>query len=601
MVSARKLNLRRRIMEKMTSAQAIARFLKKMGTEYYFLYNGHANWGLLDALEYDGRIKGIRTRHECHAIHMADSYWRMKRKLPIPVTCTTTGPGNYNTIAAIAEAFFDSIPMLCLMGAGPTKWFERGGIQETYRYGPDEFTSIFKPITKKAVMVTRPDTALNTVIQAYKVAVTGRPGPVVVHIPMDIQNTSIECDIPDAALWVDFHPPAPDPAGISRAIELIRDAQRPFCYVSTGIHNAQAWGELKEFAEKIQIPVATSFSAKGALPENHPLSLGVCDRAGTGYSVNAAVNCDLLIGIGTHFNDLNTAGWTFYDIPDKQKLIHIDIDPTEIGRNYPTEVGIQADARLGLRGLIEAWEKRGFKRKAPQDWLKQIAQWKKEWKDEFLPLTQSDLSPLHYARIVADTSEVINEIDPQTTVICDTGMVMNFAPAFFQSNNHYFITCNGQFCQMGFSPPAVIGCKLGRPDHPVVAFCGDQSFIMTGMSLATATEYGLSGVVIVLNNRTVQAEVEGAKAKFERTVGDQYRIEKTGELWNPDISLIGKALGAEVAKVNRPQELKPALREALKSDKLYVLDVETDITQKRYSTPLIAKFGTMPFPYTWTE
>ena len=154
---------------------------------------------------------------------------------------------------------------------------------------------------------------------------------------------------------------------------------------------------------------------------------------------------------------------------------------------------------------------------------------------------------------------------------------------------------------MGFSPPAVIGCKLGRPDHPVVAFCGDQSFIMTGMSLATATEYGLSGVVIVLNNRTVQAEVEGAKAKFERTVGDQYRIEKTGELWNPDISLIGKALGAEVAKVNRPQELKPALREALKSDKLYVLDVETDITQKRYSTPLIAKFGTMPFPYTWTE
>jgi acetolactate synthase-1/2/3 large subunit len=147
-------------MEKMTVAQAIARFLKKMGTEYYFFYNGHANWGLLDALEYDAKISGIRTRHECHAVHMADNYWRIKRDMPIPVTCTTTGPGNYNTVPAIAEAFFDSTPMLCLMGGGPTKWFERGGLQETYRYGPDEFMDVLKPITKKAVMVIRPDPCL---------------------------------------------------------------------------------------------------------------------------------------------------------------------------------------------------------------------------------------------------------------------------------------------------------------------------------------------------------------------------------------------------------------------------------------------------------
>jgi len=154
---------------------------------------------------------------------------------------------------------------------------------------------------------------------------------------------------------------------------------------------------------------------------------------------------------------------------------------------------------------------------------------------------------------------------------------------------------------MGFAPPAMVGCKLARPEHPVVAFCGDQSFIMTGMALATATEYGLPGVLIVLNNKTIQAEVEGAQAKFGRTVGDHYMIKATGELWNPDINLIGKALGAEVYEVNRPEEMKPALRKALESDKLCLLNVDTDRTQARYAVPLIAKHGTMPFPYVWNE
>lgn len=588
-------------MEKLTAAQAIAAFLKKMGTEHYFFYNGHANWGMLDALEYHGKLKGIRTRHECHAVHMADNYWRMKRRMPIPVTCTTTGPGNYNTVAAIAEAFFDSTPLLCLMGGGPTKWFERGGLQETYRYGPDGFIDILKPITKKAVMAIRPDTALQTVIRAYKAAVTGRPGPVVVHLPMDVQNTPVDGEIPEAAPWIDFHPPGPDPGGILKAAALIREAKRPFCFVSGGIHNARAWAELKEFAEKLRIPVATSFGAKGALSEDHPLSLGVCDRAGMGHAVNAAVNADLVIGIGTHFNDLNTAGWTFYSIPAKQKLIHIDIDPLEIGRVYPVEVGIQSDARLALRALIDAWEGSGYKRKDAEAWLGQIARWKKEWAEETLPLIRSNLAPLHYARITADASEVMNEVDPQTAVVCDTGLIMNYVTAFFKMTHPYFTTCNAQFGQMGFSAPGMIGCKFARPEHPVLAFCGDQSFMMTGMALATATEYGLSGVIIVLNNRTIQAEVEGAKAKFGRTVGDHYRIEKTGELWNPDIGLLSRALGAEPVKVSRPEEFKPALRKALESDRLVVLDVETDTTQKRYSVPLIAKLGTMPFPYTWTE
>jgi acetolactate synthase-1/2/3 large subunit len=179
-------------MAKMTAAQAIARFLKAMGTKRYYLYNGHANWGLLDALEYDEKIQGIRTRHEVHAIHMADIEWRMRRELPVPVTCTTVGPGNFNTIPGIAEAFYDSVPLFCLMAGGPTKWLGRGGIQEVYRYGEDEFLDILKPITKHAVMTVRPDTALQSAMRAYKIAITGRPGPVVVYMPLDVQNTMID-------------------------------------------------------------------------------------------------------------------------------------------------------------------------------------------------------------------------------------------------------------------------------------------------------------------------------------------------------------------------------------------------------------------------
>jgi acetolactate synthase-1/2/3 large subunit len=588
-------------MPKMTAAQAVARFLKSVGTEHYFLYNGHANWGLLDALEYDARIRGIRTRHECHAIHMADNYWRMRRRLPIPVTCTTTGPGNYNTVAAIAEAFFDSTPMLCLMGGGPTRWFGRGGIQETYRYGEEEFIELFRPITKHAVMTIRPDTALQSLIRAYKIAVTGRPGPVVVHMPLDVQNSVIDAEIPEAGPWIGLHAAAPDPEGVGKAVELLARAERPFCYVGTGVSNARAWNELRQFAESLSIPVGTTFGAKGSLPEDHPLSLGVCDRSGTGHAVNAATHADVVIGIGTHFNDLNTAGWSFYDFGGKQTLVHVDIDPAEIGRVYPTAVGLVGDARLALRALVEAWRARGLRRSGTGEWLEQIRTWKAAWEAEVLPLRSSEEAPLHYARLVSDASQVINEMDPETAVICDTGFIMNFLPAFYTLKHPWFATNNQQFGQMGFGPPGIVGAGLARPEHPVVVFVGDQSFIHTGLSLATATEYGLAGVVIVLNNRTIQAEIEGAMARFGRGVGDHYRIEQTGELWNPDIELLGRAMRAEVFKVAKPGELKPALRAALTSGKLCVVDVECSTTVPRYGVALIKKHGTMPFPYTWSE
>jgi len=176
---------------------------------------------------------------------------------------------------------------------------------------------------------------------------------------------------------------------------------------------------------------------------------------------------------------------------------------------------------------------------------------------------------------------------------------MNFMPAFFTLKHPWFATNNQQFGQMGFGPPGVVGAGLERPDRPVVVWVGDQSFIHTGLSLATATEYAVPGVVIVLNNRTIQAEVEGAKARYGRSVGDYYRIEATGELWNPDIAKLGEAMRATVHKVERPDQFAPALREALASKSLSIIDVDASSEVKRYAVPIVAKHGTMPFPYDW--
>lgn len=590
-------------MPRMTAAQTVAHFLRRAGTKRYYLYNGHANWGLLDALEYEARIPGIRMRHEIHAIHAADVEWRMRRELPIPVTCTTVGPGNFNTIPGIAEAFYDSTPMLCLMAGGPTKWYGRGGIQEVYRYGDDEFTQLFKNITKGAFTTYRPDTALRTVMRAYKTAITGRPGPVVVYMPLDVQNTEVEVDLPtrkELADWLLPHPPAPDPDAVAAAVALLAKARRPLIYTSSGVLNAHAWDDLRAFAEAAQIPVATTFGGKGGIPEDHPLSLGVCDRSGTGHAVKAAQEADLVLGIGVRFNDLNTAGWTIFDIPRKTTLVHVDIDPGEIGRVYPARIGMVADAKRALKALQAAWQQGGHEPRRAA-WLRQIAGWRKAWTAEVRAAVTSDAEPLHYARIVKDTSDAVNAFDPQASLVCDTGFIMNYVPAFYTLKSPWFATNNQQFGQMGFAPPGVVGAGMERRRHPVVVFVGDQSFVHTGLALATATEYGVPGVVIALNNKTIQAEVEGAQAKFGRGVGDHYRIEKTGEPWNPDISQIAAAMRARVFRVERAADFKPAVEAALASGQLCVIDVECSSTIKRYAVPVVLQHGTMPFPYSWNQ
>ena len=579
---------------KMNVANAVVKFLEKAGVQVAFGYNGHGNWAMLDAIEHESKIRGIKANAEDTAVHMADCYWRMSRRGPLPVVLTTVGPGNMNICSSLANAFYESSAMLILAGAGPTQWIDRGSFEECYRYGPEEFIQVVKPICKKAVLVIRPDTALEVVVRAYKEAISGRPGPVVVQIPFDIQHTEIEIDdLPSVQLWTHIHNPGPDPSALEKAAAVLKKAKRPLLLAGSGVHNARASKALMELAETYQIPVGTTFSGKGAFPETHPLSVGTIDPSGPRCAFNAAGNCDVVIAAGARFQDFNTCGWTMYKIPGQTKLIHIDIDPIELSRNYPADVAMISDARLGLEALRGAFANAKLEASAFEEWGKQIAAWRAEWTRESAAFIANSGKLISYARLLDDASAVVREVDPETSVIFDTGNLLLTAPAFFRASSVFTTTNNGHFARMGWSCGSALGAKLANPNHPSLAFTGDGSFMMTGLAISTAVEYGIPAVWVILNNRTICIEAEAMKIIYKRTSFCETKIEKTGEPYSADYVKLAESLGVKARKVTAPGDFKPALKEALQSGVPFILDVDVDPLDKGHM------LGITPLPADW--
>jgi acetolactate synthase-1/2/3 large subunit len=565
-------------MGQITVAQALARLLDRMGTEYVFGVNGHGNWALLDALVHETRIKGVPARAADHAGQMADGYWRIRRQAPLSIVTTSVGPGNANIVSALAGAFYESVAMLVFAGSGSTHWFDRGGIEEAYRYGPEEWTQIVRPISKKAVLVTRPDTAVDMFLRAYRTAIAGRPGPVVLQVPFDIQHTSIPDTLPDPRPWTAWHPPAPDPAGVAEAVAVLGHASRPLLVVGSGVHSARAWDELCRLAEGAQIPVVTTPSGKGAFPEGHSLALGCIGRAGAGHANEAARRSDVVVAVGTHFTDMDTGGWTLFDIPARTRLIHLDIDETELGRVYPAEVALGCDARLGLAALAAAAGQ------PPPDragWLAELAELRRAWEASVDGDRHSEIAPLHYARVCHEVGEVVGAVDPEMPVFFDTGHLLHFGPPFLGTSSRH-VAHAGFYHRMGWSASAIIGASLARGRSRALALLGDGSFLMGGTALATAVEQDLPLTWVVLSNRSLQIERESMLRLYGRESFCDYRLTRTGELWNPDFVKWAEAMGARGVKVTRPGELGGALRRALDSRAPFVVDVDVDIEQKGY-------------------
>lgn len=580
----------------MNVANIIVKFLESAGVKVAFGYNGHGNWALLDAIEHDSKIRGIKANAEDTAVHMADCYWRMRRSGPLPVVLTTVGPGNMNICAAMANAFYESSAMLILAGAGPSQWIDRGGFEECYRYGPEEFTQVVKPICKKAVMVTRPDTALEVVVRAYKEAISGRPGPVVVQLPFDVQHTEIEFDeIPPADLWTKISQPGPDPSAIGRAIQVIEQSERPLLLVGSGVLNAGGVDVLLEIAETYQIPVGTTFSGKGAFPENNPLSLGTIDPSGSRHGFKAAQECDVVIAAGVRFQDFNTLGWSMYQIPGETKLIHIDIDHIELSRNYPADVALISDARLGLEAINQGLANAKLSPDKYEEWRSKIEEWRADWVLEKSDLIGGKSDLISNARILHDAAKVVREVDPKTSVIFDTGNLLLNAPAFYEASSIYLATNNGHFARMGWSCGGALGAKIGNPEHPSVAFIGDGSFMMTGLAISTAVEHDIPCVWVILNNRTIGIERESMEFIYQRSSFCDMKVMSTGETYSPDYVKMAESMGVKGRKVINPDDFAPALKEALQSGIPFVLDVDVDPTDKGH------KMGIIPMPIDWNR
>lgn len=562
-------------MQKVRCSTAIVKALEAVGTEILFGYNGHGNWALLDSFEHESKVKGVVCRGEDQAVHLADGYFRARTKSPIPVVATSVGPGNMNIAPALANAFFESSAMLVLAGGGSTHWLDRGGIEEFYRYGPDEWIQSVKTYTKKALMISRPDTAVDMVLRAYKEATTGRPGPVVLQVPFDIQHSETELqDMSLAKRLVTVRAPGPDIGGIKEAAALIARAERPLAFVSTGVHNSGAFGELATLVEEFGIPVGTTTMGKGAYPESSRLSVGAIGRSGTGHGNKAAGQCDVLIAIGTHFSDVDTGGWSVFDIPGKTKLIHIEIDPTEIARVYPTDVGLYADPRLALAMLIEELRRAGVSAKRWGAWQAAIDEMRAEWLRCVQALT-APTAPLSYGYVCDQVSRLVNASFPDSSVCVDTGHLLSFSPPFFKTLKPNFHHC-GFFHRMGWSLPAALGAKFARPDQPAIALIGDGSFVFANSTLATAYEYDMPVVAVVMTNNTLQIERELMEKKYGRHAYVDYVKRKTGEPWGPDFSKIADAMGAKAKKISSPDALAPSVTKAIESGESWVLDVDID-------------------------
>lgn len=587
-------------------AEIIVDYLVEEQVPYLFGLCGHGIIGFLDAV-YDrrDRIKTVSVHHEAIAGFMADAYFRLIHR-PV-ATFTSCGPGSAQMPVAIASAFLDSSAFLAITGNVPTTQFNRGPFQETGRHFQGDFTSVMRPYVKRSFQVTRPDMLPLSMRQAFSLMMTGRPGPVHLDVPLNVFVEATEADIPEPAEWRSgiTSRSAGDPEAVAQAAELLLGAERPVIVAGNGLHLAEAAEELRTLAELLEIPVGTTPLGKGALDERHPLALGPTGRNGT-YACNQATRtADVILALGTRFDDRATSAWLpgfTYSIPPT-KLIHVEIDPQELGRNYPPTVGILGDVRSVLRQLIALVQRRAAEaRECHRAFVADAGRWKAEWESFLAPARESEAVPIRPDRLVTDLRAVLPE---EAIVLADVGIHHNWLVEQWGTYRPQSLLQSWGFASMGFAVGGVLGAKLAAPDRPVVAVCGDGGFLMFNNAVATAVEYDLPVVWVVWNNLGF-VSIRDQQAGFfgqGRELGVRFRRNATGDFLSPDYAALARAMGAEGMLVERPGDLKGQIAAAVECGRPCVLDVRVDADVR---PPATGSWDLPPLPaplpnYGWDQ
>jgi len=543
-------------------ADIVIETLKEEGVEVIFGLPGGAIMEVYDALYRDGTIKHILARHEQGAGHMAEGYAKATGK--VGVAMTTSGPGATNIVTPIADAYMDSVPIVVITGQVPTHMIGNDAFQEV------DIVGITRPITKHNFLVRNIEELPLIIREAFYIAKTGRPGPVLVDIPKDVTQQLSDVKIPSLEEVKKALPGyKPHVEGnlqqIKKAAKLIMEAKRPVLYVGGGAVNAEAQEELVELAEMMKIPVTTTTQGKGAFPENHPLSLRMLGMHGTYYANMAVYNADLLIAIGARFDDRVTGKIDEF-APDA-KIIHIDIDPASISKNIIVDVPIVGDVKIVLGKLINELRRRGGKILYPEErekWIEQIEKWKK-------------LHPLTYknSKKVIKPQYVIEQIYEATKgdaiIVPGVGQHQMWAAMFYRYSYPRQFLSSGGLGTMGFGLPAGIGAKIGRPEKEVFVVDGDGSFVMTMQEIITAVQYKVPVRVAIVNNAYLGMVRQWQELFYNR------RYSEVDLSLQPDFVKLAEAMGAVGFRAEKPKEVREIIEEALKiEDRPVIMDFVVD-------------------------
>ena len=577
----------------MRVVDAIAEWFEAAGFRHYFGYAGGSIWPFMDALTPKTAIEGIQAKHESHAVHMADIYYRVTGKLA-PVLLNK-GPGLLNAVGAAASAMHDSCAVLIIAGGGTTHFLGKGGMQEIFYHGVEDATSVFRPVVKGTWMVVRPDATIEVLNQAMKLAVSGRPGPVFVQIPYDIQLAEVDgaIEAPGARTPRGGRARA-DRESVAEVARLIAAAERPLLLAGGGVVRAEAAAALKTAVETLQIPCLTTLPAKGYLSENHPLSLGTLGRSGWVSAAEAARAADLVVAVGGRFSDNHTANWrkgSIYDV-EKTKIVQVDVDAAEIGRNFPVALGLVSDARLFLEDLAAAAGAPTPRHKA---WVDRTRGLRDAWLAEIRPLQTAATAPTHPARLV---HEVGLALPPRGRVFVDIGDVTQYAEAYMVIDEPGAWQISPGMAEMGWAASGVLGAMADDKSRAAICITGDGAFNMVSPVLATAVENDLPAIWVILNNYEFGIERKGMERAYQRVhPWCHFTRKDTGERYNPDYVKLAQAYGAEGARIEDPADLGPALRRALASKRPWVIDVPIDLTVGSYFTKGIDR----AYPDKWSQ
>ncbi|MEV5070780.1 thiamine pyrophosphate-binding protein [Microbacterium sp. LMI12-1-1.1] len=548
----------------------IVRYLEAREVEHVFGLCGHTNIALLAALEKSERISFVNVRHEQIAAHAADGYARAAHRTG--VVLTHLGPGLTNATTGVANAALDSIPMVVIAGDIPTHYFGKHPHQEINLHADAAQYEIYRPFVKRAWRVDRPHLIAEVLDKAFMLAESGRPGPVLVDVPMDVFSAEIDVALFDRVIGNTraLVKPGLDEAVAERIVQNLLDAERPVLYVGGGIVAADAAAELAEFAELLSLPVAHSLMGKGAVPDDSPLVLGMTGFWGTAFTNETTRTADWILALGTRFAEADSSSWYAeytFDIPGT-KLMQIDVDPAELGRNYPLEIGALADLKSALTVLLRVARRLAADGVRRTELLSQIAANRATLKLQNAPAQASDAWPMRPERILSETREVL----PADAIITtDVGWNKNGVGQQFDILTPGSFLTPGGFATMGFGGPAAVGAKIACPDRVVVSLVGDGGFGQNPAVLSTAREQGVAVVWVVMNNNAFGTIAGLEKAAFDTTYGTVF-----GSADDPlytDFAAIAEAYGITGIKVEAAVEFKPALERAIALERPVVIDV----------------------------